>query len=261
MTALAPPLPAPRPDRTLALRVLRVEVRDELLAVVRDPTALFFAVLMPVLFFALFLSIFGSAGDTPTEVGTTMLATFGTFGVLMVGTTTPGVGLAADRDSGWLRIKQAAAVPLPTTLAAKVVATLPYAAGVVLAMAATAAAMGRLDASGGELVRLVVVLLMGSTVMVPFALAVGALASTNAAIAILNAILFPMVIASGLWMPLEVLPDFIGSLAVFMPPYHLAELALAQLHGGSWADHVLALVATGAVGALVAGFAYRHLRP
>ena len=48
-------------------RIFRMEVRDELLGIVREPTALFFSVLMPVAFFALFASMFGGDGGFGSE--------------------------------------------------------------------------------------------------------------------------------------------------------------------------------------------------
>src|SRR5690606_38128518 len=122
---------------------------------------------------ALFVGVFGGDGDTPTEVGTTMLATFGTFGVLSVTLMNPGIGLAADRERGWLRVKRAAAVPFPVTVAAKVLAAVPYAVGVLAAMTATGAAMGRLDVTAPGVLRLVVVLVLGATAFVPLGIAVG----------------------------------------------------------------------------------------
>lgn len=267
MTAVtATPTPT-RPDPSVAetaahaRRVLGVEIRDELRAIVREPTAIGFSVLMPVAFFALFVGVFGGEGDTPTEAGTAMLAAFGTFAVLSVTLMNPGIGMAADRERGWLRVKRAAAVPFPVTVAAKVVAAMPYAAGVIAAMTATAAAMGRVEVTAGGVLRLALALVLGATVFVPLGLAVGSVATSNAAAAILNAVLIPMAIASGLWMPLEVLPSWVATLAPALPAYHLAEFAAAQLAGtGGWA-HALALLATLVIGSGVFALAYRRSRP
>lgn len=255
------PVAAVPSEAGLARRVLAVELRDELRAIIREPSAIGFSVLMPVAFFALFVGVFGGEGDTPTEVGTAMLATFGTFGALSVTLMNPGIGLAADRERGWLRVKRAAAVPFPVTVAAKVLAAVPYTVGVLAAMTATAAAMGRLDVTAPGVLRLVVVLVVGATAFVPLGLAVGSLASITGTAAILNAVLIPMAIASGLWMPFEVLPDWIGTLAPALPAHHLAELARAQLAGtGGW-EHALALLATLVVGAGLFALAYRRARP
>ncbi|CAN5857452.1 ABC transporter permease [soil metagenome] len=244
----------------MSARVFGVEVLDELRGIMREPTALFFSVVMPVGFFALFVSIFGQQSPGGMSGGTRMLATFGTFGVLSVTLMNPGIGVADDRERGWLRAKQVSAVPLGVTLAAKVAAALPYAVGVLLAMTVAAAATGSLDASPATLLRLGAVLMIGSLPFALLGMAIGFQAGANASAAILNAILMPSAIASGLWMPLEIMPDFIGRIAPFLPTYHLARLGLAQVNGGGVLEHVLVLLATTAVVAAIAAVSYRHAR-
>lgn len=241
-------------------QVFAVEVADELRNILREPTALFFAILMPVGFFALFVSLYGNYGDGPVPAGTTMLATFGTFAVLSVTLTNPGISVAADRERGWLRAKRVSAVPVGLTLAAKVVAALPYAAGVLLAMTATAGLTGSLDVSVAELLRVLAVLLIGALPFALLGLAVGFQAGANASAAILNAFLFPAAILSGLWMPLQILPTTFGHIAQILPTYHLAQLALAQLDGTEALGHALVLVGMTAVAAALAAISYRHAR-
>lgn len=241
-------------------RVLAVEVADELRNIFREPTALFFAILMPVGFFALFVSLYGNQGSGSVPAGTAMLATFGTFAVLSVALTNPGISVAADRERGWLRAKRVSAVPVTLTLAAKVVAALPYAAGVLAAMTLTAGLTGSLDASVADLLRVLAVLLVGALPFALLGLAVGFQAGANAAAAILNAFLFPAAVLSGLWMPLEILPDVFGQIAQFLPTYHLAQLALAQLDGGAVVGHALVLLGMTAVAAVLAAVSYRHAR-
>jgi ABC-2 type transport system permease protein len=246
------------------LRILRIELRDELLAIVREPAALFFSMAMPVAFYALFVGLWGDqmaeATAAPTTVATSMLATFGTFGVLGVTLFNPGVGVADDRERGWLRAKLVSATPLPVTLTAKCLATVPYSLAVLLAMTGVAFAYGYLDVEFGVWVRLVAVLTVGALPFGLIGLAVGLRFSPNAATAILQALLIPMAVASGLWFPLEQLPAFIQGLAPGLPAYHLARLALAQVDGGAVGMHVVALGLTTVVAAVVAGLAYRHAR-
>lgn len=234
-------------------RVFRTEVRDELLAIVREPTALFFSVLMPVAFFALFAAMFGDEGS---GFGVESLATYGAFGVLSVVLMNPGISLADARERGWLRVKRVDGTPLGVTLSAKVSAALPYAivtlAGITLVAQLTA---GPLDVV--QVVRVIGVLLLGALPFSLFSLAVGAKLSPNAATSVLNAVLIPSVILSGLWFPLEMLPEWLGHAAVYLPPYHLAQLALAQVGDGAVWGHVAYLMGTTIVGAAAAALAYR----
>ncbi len=242
--------------------VLGVEVGEGLRAILREPTALFFSVLMPVGFYALFSSIFGGGADATTSLpyAATSLATFGTFGVVSVMLLNPGVGVAEDRTRGWLRVKMVSATPLGITLTARVLAGLPYAAVVLLAMSVVSLLITGPVLGVGPWLRLMGVLIIGGLPFALFGLAVGFVASSNAAVAILNAVLLPMVFASGLFLPLDLMPAFIQAIAPFMPTYHLAQLAEAQLTGAPALGHLLAVLATTAVGAVAAGAACRNLR-
>lgn len=249
-----------RPAQNVSqLRILGVETAEGLRAIVREPTALFFSVVFPVMFFALFSSIFGGTDADPGVVQT-MLAGYGTFGVTSVMLLNPAITVADDRSRGWLRVKKVSAAPVATTVAAKVLAALPYALGVVVALSLVSVLELGAAFTAGTWVRLIVVLLLGSLPFALLGLALGFVASSNATAAILNAVLFPMVVASGLWFPISILPGFVQAIAPYLPTYHLAQLAQAQLTGGPWAGHAFALLATTAVGAVLAGIAYRSLR-
>lgn len=241
--------------------VLRVEVGEGLRAIVREPAALFFSVLMPVAFFALFTSIFGrEAQPGGLPYGATALATYGAFGAVSVMLLNPGIGVAEDRTRGWLKVKKVSATPLPVNLAARVLAALPYAVAVLGAMSVVSVLVAGPVLSVGTWLALVGVLVLGSLPFALLGMAVGFVASSNAAAAILNALFFPMSIASGLWFPLELLPGWLAAIAPVLPTYHLAQLAMAQLTGAPALGHVLALVVTTAVAAVLAGVAYRNLR-
>lgn len=247
--------------RPSALAMLRVEMTDGLRAIYREPTALFFSIVMPLAFFLLFASLYGREVVDGTPVGTTMLATFGTFGVLAVTLMNPGLTVAEERERGWLRAKRITALPTWALLAGKVLAALPYAIGVMVAMTAAAAALGALSADLGTLLRLVAVMLLGALPFALISLAVGFRASPNAGAAILNAILIPSAIVSGLWMPLEQLPAILQDIAPFLPTYHLSQLGLAQLTGGPVLPHILALLVTAAIGGGLAALSYRSSPP
>lgn len=234
------------------IRIFRTEVRDELLSIFREPIALFFSVVVPVAFFALFAAMFGGEGGFGVE----SLARYGAFGVLAAVLSNPGISLADAKERGWLRVKRADGTPLGVTLSAKVTAALPYAiitlAGITMVARLTA---GPLDL--GQVLRVIAVLVLASLPFSLFSLAVGAKFSTNTATAVLNAVLIPSVILSGLWFPLEMLPTWLGQIAVYLPPYHLAQLALAQVTGAAVWGHAAYLVGTTVVGAIAAALTYR----
>jgi ABC-2 type transport system permease protein len=151
----------------MSTQILAIEVRDELYAIIREPAAVFFSIAMPVGFFALFASLWGAEATGGVSAATGMLATFGAFGVISVALQNPGIGVAEDRERGWLQVKRVSPVPISTTLTAKVLSSLPVALGVFAAMSLTAAAMGRFDLDLVTWLQVAAVLLLGS---LPFAL-------------------------------------------------------------------------------------------
>lgn len=241
-------------------QILAVELRDELYAIIREPAALFFAVVMPVGFFAMFASLYGGQTTEGVSTGTTMLAMFGTFGVVGVTLLNPGIGVAEDRSRGWLRVKRVSPVSVGTTLLAKVVAAIPVAFAVFAAMSLTAVALGTFDTAVGTWLLLATVLLVGSLPFALLGLAAGFVTSGRVAPALLNAVFIPMVFASGLWIPLEGLPPFVQNLAPLLPTYHLAQWGMGVLLADPVVDHVLALLVTTAIAAVLAAVAYRTSR-
>ncbi|MCC5947834.1 MAG: ABC transporter permease [Nitriliruptoraceae bacterium] len=255
-----------RPDTTTRPpartgRVLANELREELLAVIREPTTLFFTVAMPVGFFAMFVGLWGTEPEGTTNVAAMMLATFGAFGVIGVALMTPGIGVAEDRERGWLRVKRVSATPLPVTIAAKVLACMPHALGVVGAMSLLALVLAEPGISTVAWLRVLMVLVLGSLPFALVGLAVGFLASPNAATAVLMALYIPSSVASGLWMPLDMLPDALARLAPALPTYHLGQLAVSQLEGRAGLEHAAALLAFAVVAAGGAALAYRRASP
>ncbi|MCX6463467.1 MAG: ABC transporter permease [Pseudonocardiales bacterium] len=245
----------------LDARALRSETGEGLRAILREPTALFFSVLMPVAFYALFTGVFGrGTGEGGLPYAVTSLAGYGAFGVVAVMLLNPGIGVAEDRTRGWLRVKKVSATPIGVVLAARVMAALPYAVGVLLAMSAVSVLLAGPVLDLGTWALLMAALLLGALPFALFGLAVGFVASSGTTAAVLNAVRFPMVLASGLWIPLELLPGFLQAIAPFLPTYHLARLAMAPLTGGPVLGPLLALLLTTAVGALLAGRAYRDMR-
>jgi ABC-2 type transport system permease protein len=119
---------------------------------------------------------------------------------------------------------------------------------------------GHLDVEVVVWLRLVAVLALGALPFGLIGLAVGLRFTPNATTALLQALLIPMAVASGLWFPLDQLPDLVQRIAPSLPAYHLAQVALAQVDGGSIGTNVVVLGVTTLGAAVLAGLAYRRAK-
>jgi ABC-2 type transport system permease protein len=105
------------------------------------------------------------------------------------------------------------------------------------------------------------VLIAGALPFCAFGLALGYLAGPNSAPAVVNLIYLPMGFLSGLWIPINVLPGPMKTIALGLPAYHYAQLALktfgADLGQPAWI-HLTYLAVFTALSLAVARWAYRR---
>jgi len=217
-----------------------LEAKYEFLRVLRTPSFAVPTLLFPPMFYLLFGLILNRSNGNAAHY---LFATYSVFGVMAPGLFGFGVGVAIERERGWLSLKRVAPMPPGAYLAAKMAMAALFALIIYVVLAAMAFGLGgvRLDAVQWLLLGLIAVL--GVLPFCALGLLIGSRANASAAPALINFIYLPMAFLSGLWMPLSILPGVISQLAPLWPAYHLAQLALGvigQVQNGAAANHVLA---------------------
>jgi ABC-2 type transport system permease protein len=198
----------------------------------RNPAAVFFAVILPVMFLFIFVTIFGNEtvglpGGGEIKGSTYYLPGIVTLGLVSTTFTNLAISLTASRERGLL--KRVRKTPLPAwafmagRFATAIVAT--------ILLVAVLVALGRLvygvaiptSTMAAALLALVVGVLAFSALA--FALA-AAIPSENAAAPITNAIVLPLYFISGVFVPDELIPDGVRSVAELFPVKNLYEAFL-----------------------------------
>jgi ABC-2 type transport system permease protein len=207
--------------------ILAAETKYEFLKVVRMPGYTAPVLIFPLMFYVIFGLSFGGARATASStVASYMLASMGAFGVIGAAMFGLGVSVAGERGQGWLTVKRASPMPMIAYLGAKMFVAMIFGAIIVACLFVLGAFFGHVSLSPGEWVSLGVSLVLGAIPFCAFGLAIGYLAGPTSAPPIVNLLYLPMAFASGLWMPLEILPRFVQRIAPFLPPFHLSQLAL-----------------------------------
>jgi ABC-2 type transport system permease protein len=240
-------------------RAYVLEAKYELLKLLRMPAYAIPAVAFPVMFYSLFGLVFGGRGPGGVSMPTYLLATYGAFGVIGAALFGFGVGLAVERGQGWLILKRATPMPPLSLFTAKLFNCTVFAGVIVASLSALAVIFGQVNLPAGSWMQLVVTLIAGALPFCAIGLALGYFAGPNSAPAIVNLIYLPMAFASGLWIPIEVLPAAVKAIAPLLPAYHFAQLALASVGGGLGAPawtHVSALAGFTIVGLALAVWGY-----
>jgi ABC-2 type transport system permease protein len=188
----------------------------------------------PIMFYVLFGLVLNSNEMIGgMRVPTYLIATYGTFGVMGASLFGTAAGLASDRGLGWLQVKRASPMPPFAYFAAKIVTSMIFSTIIVLALFLLGFAFGNVRMPFAEFARLTGTLVVGSLPFSAMGLALGYFAGPNSAPAMINLIYLPMSFCSGLWMPIMFLPKIVRQIALFMPPYHLAQQALGTVGAGA----------------------------
>lgn len=220
-------------------------IRAQWLNLLRTPAYTLPTLLFPVMFYV----FFGLVMLTGQSLW--LLCTFATFGVMGAALFSFGVSIATERAQGWLLLLRASPAPVSAVIAGKAFGAVLFAIIIVVMMSALAAAFGDVRLESGQWLGLAGILTLGALPFCLMGLALGLWLSPNAAPAVLNLVYLPLAFLSGLWIPSTMFPGWLQAVAEWLPPYHLAALAL-DVTGAKPADWIHSLTVLGAFGLLFA---------
>jgi ABC-2 type transport system permease protein len=215
------------------LSIFSKEAKYDFLSRVRLPVYSVSTILFPVMFYILFGLVLNHGQRTDgVSVATYLMASYATFGVVGASLFGFGVSIAMERGLGWLQLKRASPMPPLAYFAAKVFTSMTFSAIIVLLLMALGVAFGSVRLTSGEAMQLLATLVVGGICFCAMGLAIGSFAGPNAAPAVVNLLYLPISFASGLWIPINMLPKVLQKVAPALPPYHLGQLALSIVGAG-----------------------------
>jgi ABC-2 type transport system permease protein len=232
-------------DAPPMLRLHLLEAGYELLRNLRQPMFAIPTLAFPLMFYVMFALVLpGQWGGL--HKASYLFATYGVFGVIGPALFGFGVGLAIERQQGWLELKRVSPMPTGAYFLAKILMSLAFALAVVLLLTVAAVGFGKVDIGLATWLKLLAVLLLGTLPFCALGLWIGTLVKGQAAVAVVNLIYLPMSVLSGLWIPTFVFPALLQKLAVVWPAWHLGQMALGvvgQVDGVPLAMHAGVLLA------------------
>jgi ABC-2 type transport system permease protein len=219
-------------NRPNAISICVKEAKYEFLKSFRIPMFLVSTLVFPLMFYVLFGLVMGRQMIGNLRSTVYLVAAYGTFGVMGASLFGTAASLAAERGLGWLEVKRASPMPPFAYFLAKVIMSLIFSTIDVLALMTLGIVFGGVHLPAATLAKLALTLIAGSLPFCAMGLAIGYFARPTSAPAMINLFYLPMSFCSGLWMPFLFLPRFIQRVGVFLPSYHLSQLALNLVGGG-----------------------------
>ncbi|MEM7053263.1 MAG: ABC transporter permease [Pseudomonadota bacterium] len=230
-------------------------LRCQWLNLIRSPAYSLPTLLFPLMFYG-FFGLLMVPGQSLW-----LLCTFATFGIMGAALFSFGVSIAVERGQGWLLLLRASPAPIIGLMIGKAVAAMLFAMLIVVSMSILAALFGDVRMSTLQWAGLVFVLTLGTLPFCLLGLCIGLLLSPNAAPAVINIVYLPLAFLSGLWIPSTQFPAFLQAVAAWLPPYHLAELALnvTGAKSSNWLPSVWILIVYSLVFALLTALGWKRL--
>ena len=206
-----------------AFSVYVTEAKFEFIRMLRMPMFALPALVFPAMFYLLFGVLMGKGKP---EVSAYLLATYCIFGVMGPGLFGFGVSVALEKDQGWLKWRRAVPALPGAYFVSKMTMALIFAFIIFVELAVLAITFGGVDLNALQWPQLMVISMLSSLPFCALGLVIGILVNGQAAPAIVNFIYLPMAFLSGLWLPINLLPKFLGALAPIWPSYHASQIAL-----------------------------------
>jgi ABC-2 type transport system permease protein len=246
-------------DAGLLLRQVRATNR----AFWRNPAAAFFTFAFPLMFLVIFTALLGSgrvevARGVFLEQDRYFVAAMGTFALISATYTNLAMSVTFARDLGILKRTRGTPLPAWIYLSGRVAHAVLVSLLLVVITAAFGVVVYGADVPGGALLgEYALTVVVAATAFSALGLATTALVpNADAAPAVVNAIVLPLLFLSGIFIPLgEDAPTWVKVVGDLFPVKHVADAMVGSFYGPPlpfrWSD-VLAVAGWGVLGIAVA---------
>ena len=244
------------------LRLYAHQTRYDLLAFVRNREALFFTVLLPLIFLLIFATVFGD--DTVYSRGREVEQTaYYVPNLMALAITSAAIqslvfAVVSQRERGILKRRRATPVPAAALIIGRSLTAIAVSFGNFAVLALVGWALYGVDVPGRTLPAVLATVAVGAGTLCCVGYAFSTFLRTEeSATPVLQAVILPLYFISGVFFPEDGIPDWLLTIADVFPIRHLAKALLDAYDpittGSGFAPgHLGILLAWGALGLIVA---------
>lgn len=208
------------------MRIFKHQCQAEIVRMLRNPYYIFWSLFMPIVFYIIFTKIFQFDVDDRNEWNAHYLMSMTTFSVMGSSIMTMGIRMVEERSQGWTTFVRV--TPLSSTVyyGAKMVGqTLVHVLSVVVIFIA-GVLVNQVSLSALEWMYSAGWILLASVPFLAMGTLVGTMKRVDTAVGVSNVVYMVLAITGGMWMPMDVLPNVIQKVGLWLPAY--------QFGNGAW---------------------------
>jgi ABC-2 type transport system permease protein len=200
----------------------------------RNPAAAFFTLVFPIMFLVIFSVIFGNnemhlAGGVTVSVATFYVPAIATFSVITACYTNIAMSLTFSRDAGVLKRTRGSPLPAWAFLFGRIVHSVLIALLLVAICAAFGAIFYHATLPTRTLPAFLLTLVVGASAFCALGLAMtAAIPNADAAPAVVNASILPLLFISNVFIPLNDPPAWLDFISKVFPVRHFADALIGS---------------------------------
>ncbi|MDQ0232094.1 ABC transporter permease [Metabacillus malikii] len=235
-----------------------MQCKVEILRILRNPYYVFWSLFMPIAFYIVFTKIFNSAMEDQQLWQAHYLMSMTAFSLMGSAIMTLGIRLVEERTQGWSTFMRLTPLSDHAYFIAKMVGQMMIHLVSIVVIFTIGAIVNGVTLTALEWIMCGIWLLFGSLPFLALGTLVGTMKRVDTAAGISNMGYMVLAIAGGMWMPLEIMPDFVQMIGKWLPSYNFGNGAWNIVRDSSpdWINFFL-LIAYLIVFVLLSGYIRR----
>ncbi|KQY90061.1 ABC transporter permease [Paenibacillus sp. Root52] len=213
------------------MSTLLVQSRMEMLRMFRNVYFIFWSLMMPVLFYVLYTRIFTTDAVDPEQWNAHYLMSMTCFSVMGSSIMTLGIRLVQERVHGWVSYLRVTPLSDAIYFGGKMVGQTTVHLFSIIVIFTAGYLINGVSLSALQWVGCALWILAGSLPFLALGTCIGTLRKVDTASGLSNALYLSLALLGGMWMPLDIMPSWLGQIGSWLPSNSFGNGAWAIVSG------------------------------
>ncbi|QED48605.1 ABC transporter permease [Cytobacillus dafuensis] len=215
------------------MNAFRMQCKAETIRILRNPYFVFWSLFMPILFYIIFTKIFNTDIQDKQVWQAHYLMSMTAFSVMGSAIMTLGIRLVEERTKGWAMFMRITPLSDYAYFTAKMIGQTVIHLISIIIIFTTGAIVNDVTLTVYEWLMSGLWILAGSFPFLALGTLVGTMKRVDTASGVSNVIYMIFAISGGMWMPMEIMPEFVQAFGKWLPSYNFGNGAWQIIRGNS----------------------------